>query len=1184
MIDGKVRSVLHQLRLKGDSRAVDYELSDRELLYRFVGKQDESAFERLLHRHGSMVLHVCQRLLRNRHDAEDAFQATFLVLARKANSATWHRSVGSWLYAVACRTSLEARRRSYRRRVQEAQATGKAPPDPLSEITGRELLDVLSTELNRLPEKYRAPMILCCLEGQCGDIAARQLGCSLSTLRRRLSDGRELLRRRLARRGVVLTATALSTAMLLESATPGAIPMRLATSTLKAATVASSGQHTTAAITASIRALSASATKVMSAARLKILAGAVLVAAALTASAVFFVIQGAATDEEIRPDENPGATVPIRAASRAEPGKDLLGDPLPPGALARLGTIRLRGNRCIFFPDSKRLLREKTGGDLQIFEVPTGKPLAVIHAKDVPGRREIVGYTAAFTRNGKLVAAVCWSGRCGIWETATGRLVRWLESGQFYSISQCVFSPDDKLVAVGAASPKQDGKNNSVGVYEVSTGRLLFSGSGTNCAFAPDGRTLVLWNGYGFHSTQTARRLSVPDGVEISSFTYEEGFPDGEPRSDGVWFFEVLSDRSVRVREVSTGEIKFTLEGPGENNQHVTYVRHAPGRNELLVVQTHPPSVACYSLSTGKVIWHVSLSAPTYSPPLSADGNTFVAGDRLGKVRVWDVQTGKERCSFQPGPYGSRKDIEVSPDGRTIATISGGIFTSAVSLWDAASGKLISDLPGHSSEITAAAFSPDGKTAFTIAKDQSLRTWDIDTGRERSRAAADAAEHLAVSPDGKILFTGRQNSGAIRVLNSLTGQLVREIQAFECSVISMGLTTDGKRLFVAGRDGPAGDKGVIRVRDAANGALLREFSQPESAIEQMALRPDGAALATSHVGNRVLLWTGSGKKVWEQVGQGKRTAAFAKGETPYRIGSLALSADGRWLAYSDQEKGIAIVDARTGRETGRATPNVFYQQNSARDEIRNVMAFSPDGKTVAWSGVESTSEIYLIEARTARVRRRLQGDSYSLKQIVFSPDGSRLLTSGPDGSALIWEIIRRPTEEPLAQPSSETSAGWWELLGEEDAANAYHAMQDMATYPAATVKLLQEKLKPVKEIEAAELNALVKRLDGASFNDREAAVNELVALSDAAVPYLGRVLKGSPPLEVKRRIEASLERIDAGRVRPERAVEVLEMIGNDAARALLRQWADGLADAGLTTDAARALNRMTNSTPRSGMK
>jgi WD40 repeat protein len=1058
--------------------------------------------------------------------------------------------------------------------MHEARVSPGAPEDPLSEITGRELLALLDRELLRLPEKYRAPMVLCCLEGNSGEEAARRLGCSLSTLRRRLAQGRDLLRHRLALRGVTLSSAALSAALLMESTAPGAIPAVLAGSRLSAASLFLAGESTRGTTSEGSAALATGIVRSMVAARLKLVAVTLVILATMVACVGTFVRYAMATPAEDKPlVASAIAADPAVSAPEELAGKDGLGDPLPPGAVARLGTSRLRGNQCQFFPDGRRLVRERAGGDLEIFAVPSGKPLVIIRAKDVPERKGIVGYTTDFTRDGKYLAAVCWEGRCGIWETSSGRLVRWLESGPFYSITHCVFSPDDKLLAVGAGD--RDSNKISIGVYEVASGRQLLTAGGSNCAFAPDGRSLITWNGYGYGSTQTARRVAVPGGEELATFSYKERFPDGAPRSDGVWFFEVLDDRSVQVREASTGKVKHTFPGPGENKDAVTYVRHGPGRRELIVIQTRPPGMVCRDLETGKELWQVSFSSPAYFPPLSRDGKTLVTAEKYGRTRVWDVLTGKERTSLRTTPLGGGDDIEISHDGRTVAIASQSIHSSAVSLWDAATGKLLSDLPGHPSAITAAAFAPDGNTAYTIGKDRTLRTWDVATGLERSRVVAEPAEELAVSSDGTELFTGRQNNGWVRVLDSATGRLVREIPVFKRSLVGFAVTAGGTRLVAAGRDGRVEEGTYIRICDAGTGALVREFSRSDSAIEQLAVRLDGGALVTSQVGRRVALWDGMGKKLTEQIGRGERVSAWAKGETPYRIGSVGLSDDGRWLAYSDQEQGIALVDARTGREIGRATPDVYYQNGAARNEVRNVLAFSPDGKTVAWSGVESTAGVFLVEVRSAQVRRQLPGDSYPVQHIAFSPAGSRLLTAGPDGSALIWDLSGRLRGKPGAAPGAERVAGWWDALADNDAAKAYRAMQDMAAHPSAALPLLREKLKPVREVEPAKLNALVARLDGPRFDDREAASRELEALADAAIPYLTRVLQGAPTFEVKRRVEAVLERIEAGRLRPERSVEVLEMIRDGAAQQLLRRCADGIRSAEQTADAARALVRMT---------
>jgi RNA polymerase sigma factor (sigma-70 family) len=184
----------------------DAALSDRELLRRFASRRDEAAFEAVMARHGTMVLRLCRRLAPTPQDAEDVFQATFLVLARKASWPGWQDSVAGWLYRVAQRLARDVRTAAARRQERDGQHLPRPVADPLHEITVREAQAVLDDELAQLPEKYRAPLVLCCLEGLARDEAAQQLGWRPGLVKSRLERGRELLRGRLGRRGLSLSA------------------------------------------------------------------------------------------------------------------------------------------------------------------------------------------------------------------------------------------------------------------------------------------------------------------------------------------------------------------------------------------------------------------------------------------------------------------------------------------------------------------------------------------------------------------------------------------------------------------------------------------------------------------------------------------------------------------------------------------------------------------------------------------------------------------------------------------------------------------------------------------------------------------------------------------------------------------------------------------------------------------
>ncbi len=181
-------------------------LTDGQLLDEYVVMGNETAFSALVKRHGPMVRGVCWRVLGNSHDADDAFQAVFLILLRKAKKIVERESVGSWLHGVAYRTAMKAKGAALRRRARERNARVMAAVDETPEIVWRELRPILDEEIARLPEECRLPFVLCYLQGSTNSQAARQLGWSLGTVATRLAQARQLLRKRLTRRGAVLGA------------------------------------------------------------------------------------------------------------------------------------------------------------------------------------------------------------------------------------------------------------------------------------------------------------------------------------------------------------------------------------------------------------------------------------------------------------------------------------------------------------------------------------------------------------------------------------------------------------------------------------------------------------------------------------------------------------------------------------------------------------------------------------------------------------------------------------------------------------------------------------------------------------------------------------------------------------------------------------------------------------------
>ena len=221
--------------------------TDGQLLASFIDHKDEAAFEALVHRHGPMVFGVCRRVIGNHHDAEDAFQATFLVLARKAASVRPRERVANWLHGVALRTAMKVKATITKRRGREKQVTDMPEPEAVQQDRWRDLQPLLDQELNGLPENYRLPILLCDLEGKPIKEAAQQLGWPQGTLAGRLARGRKMLAKRLANRGVALSAGSLAV-MVSQNAVSAAVPTSLMSSTVKAATLVAAGQAAVAGV------------------------------------------------------------------------------------------------------------------------------------------------------------------------------------------------------------------------------------------------------------------------------------------------------------------------------------------------------------------------------------------------------------------------------------------------------------------------------------------------------------------------------------------------------------------------------------------------------------------------------------------------------------------------------------------------------------------------------------------------------------------------------------------------------------------------------------------------------------------------------------------------------------------------------------------------------------------------
>jgi RNA polymerase sigma-70 factor (ECF subfamily) len=380
--------------------------TDRHLLERFALERDEASFARLVRRHGGMVLGVCRRVLGDAHAAEDVFQATFLVLAHKAAGVRWRESVGGWLHTIALRLALKAKSTAHLRLAAELEYVARATSESAPE-SDRGLREVLDDELSRLPEHYRAAVVLCFVEGCTQGEAARQLGWSPGQVRGCLDRARVLLQHRLTRRGVTAPAALVTSSLVADHASAAAVP--LIASTAKAATTFAAGGAMTGLVAPQTLTLALGGLKMLSAFKLKVV-GILLVGFLLAGGGATFWSQAgaqsttrpgtaaapvvvpsptastvAAADEK-KPAPGPTASDVNDALERVRNQFDVLQAVVAPNDYVVRFSQRLAGGRAAISPDGKRLALQQDGA-VRLWDVATGK---LIWQKEVPGEATMI--------------------------------------------------------------------------------------------------------------------------------------------------------------------------------------------------------------------------------------------------------------------------------------------------------------------------------------------------------------------------------------------------------------------------------------------------------------------------------------------------------------------------------------------------------------------------------------------------------------------------------------------------------------------------------------------------------------------------------------------------------------------------------------------------------------------------
>jgi WD40 repeat protein len=850
-----------------------------------------------------------------------------------------------------------------------------------------------------------------------------------------------------------------------------------------------------------------------------------------------------------QPSAEPARVAQTRPASAECPkGKqrllDLHGDPLPEGAVARLGTVRMR------------------------------------HGHLLSG--------LVFSGDGKSIIASDYYSGVHVWDAAEGSELRRFCESDYYCHCLAI-SPDGRTLAVAHGNLTvrlfDPGSGREIGSLPKDRDRLnsmVFSNDGTLLATAAGGNSVRIYN---VASRELVHRVNLPDYVGHIAFS-----SDGKILAGGT-------KKGVSLWDLAQGKEVGRLKNEPDS-QHSLYATLAPGGGSLAVWGYEDASIRLFDANGLKEIRRFNPEgaaitksvdswgwANNISVSFSPNGKVLAVAREVGRIDLWDVKSGKKLHTLACDSFQRPTFLAFSRDGTKLASAGSDNWggDNTVRLWDITEGKEVRPLAGHGSPISSVAISPNGNTIATGGRDGAIHLWEGSSGKHLSRLEGhrNRRSQVSFSTDGQRLVSWGSwgSDGRLRIWDSRTWQVVSRLELQGPDAYWEAVSGDGKTAV-------SGDlkKRSVRFHDLTTGKVTGEA---DDSYRPIALSPTGDKLVGL---DGALITVADRKEVFRIPGvYPSNTSVRFNADGRVLIAAAIPERAHKFYTSDPPAEEVAVVDPIAGKELRR-----FGKTDEQRRSI-DAVALSRDGKTVVTvraSGDKPDEQlITLWETETGRERGHFLGHRGRTHGVAISADGRFVVSGGEDTSGLVWDATgprRRDSSIRHESVTPDLAARFKDLAG-DNAEQAYASIRAFINAPKETVSFLGGRSDLFAATDVQTIQGWIRDLDSNRFAERERASQELGLILDEAEGHLKTARQSKPSAETQRRIDLLLQAKTTGftgkKLQRFRVIEILEHIagpgaaaGPDTARlaavALLKEFAARPPEARMTREARVSLERL----------